>query len=359
MKEPKQNYLIVESSTGGQKSNEYNELKERISKFKIDLNEEIKAPETVLKIKISDKYYSVGTKAGFSVITGKPKSKKTFALSLFLDEYLSTNSTKRVLYFDTEQNKYKLQQIAKRITSNHAPANFDLFALVGTTALEKLNFIEEVLYFYNDYELVVIDGLRDLLTSINDEEQATMITTKFLKWTTEKDIHLITVLHQNKGDNNARGVIGTEVMNKAQTVMSVTIDKDCKDVSIVENVVSRDLSFESFAFEINEYGLPKMLASWDKEAQKQNSSTRKTMPNEIHVEQYKQILDWIYKDDLKNEGLRDSDFVTQIPLAWNHFFKIDLSEPKTQKVKTYIKKIGLLKDNGFHRSTKTRWFRNY
>jgi hypothetical protein len=77
-----------------------------------------------------------------------------------------------------------------------------------------------------------------------------------MKWSEEKDILIITVLHQNKGDTNARGHIGTEQNNKAQTVLTVTKSPDNDMVSIVKAEMCRYLEPESFAFEIDENGIP-------------------------------------------------------------------------------------------------------
>ena len=51
-------------------------------------------------------------------------------------------------------------------------------------------------------------------------------------------------LHQNKSDTNARGHIGTELNNKAETVLSVTVSEGNNDISIVEPQMSRNMSSE-------------------------------------------------------------------------------------------------------------------
>ncbi|MCU9931164.1 mobilization protein, partial [Escherichia coli] len=76
---------------------------------------------------------------------------------------------------------------------------------------------------------------------------ATMIVSKLMKWSEEKNILIVTVLHQNKGDNNARGHIGTELNNKAETVLSVSKSSDNEMVSIVQAEMCRNLEPESFA----------------------------------------------------------------------------------------------------------------
>src|SRR5690606_12151186 len=78
------------------------------------------------------------------------------------------------------------------------------------------------------------------------------------KWSEELDIHILSVLHQNKGNEQARGHIGTELINKCETVLSVTKSNENKDISIVEAEYCRNKEPEPFAFEIIE-GLPVLV----------------------------------------------------------------------------------------------------
>ena len=121
---------------------------------------------------------------------------------------------------------------------------------------ERLQFIEVEIYSNNKIGFVVIDGIKDLVTSINDESEATMIASKLLKWSEERNIYILTVLHQNKSDLNARGHLGSELINKAQTVLSITKAENDNNISIVEPQQCRDKEPEIFAFEIDEYGIP-------------------------------------------------------------------------------------------------------
>ena len=80
-----------------------------------------------------------------------------------------------------------------------------------------------------------------------------------MQWTDDKQIHIHTVLHQNKNDEHARGHIGTELNNKAETILQVEVDKEDKAISVVEAVHIRDRDFEPFAFRINEDVLPELV----------------------------------------------------------------------------------------------------
>ena len=91
-----------------------------------------------------------------------------------------------------------------------------------------------------DLGLVIVDGIRDFLYDINSPSEATDIISRFMQWTDDRQIHIHTILHQNKNDENARGHIGTELNNKAETVMQVEVDKMDRTVSVVEAIHIRD-----------------------------------------------------------------------------------------------------------------------
>ena len=76
-----------------------------------------------------------------------------------------------------------------------------------------------------------------------------------MKWSEIYDCHICTVLHQNKADTNARGHIGTEMVNKSESVISATKSKGA-DFTTVECENMRGMEFESFQFYVNDSGLP-------------------------------------------------------------------------------------------------------
>ena len=339
-----------------QQTEQKKEFQLKLAKYKIDINEKIPPPEIVWSVKVENKVYTAGTKGNFSVIIGKAKSKKTFSLTLFLADYLKIENNKRVLYFDTEQSKYHVQKAVKRIVSKNGTTheNFEVYHFRSLPTLERLSLIEQAIYFYNDVDLVVIDGVRDLITSINDEEQATMITSKFLKWTEERNIHIITVLHQNKGDDKARGHVGTEIMNKAELVIAVTKDENDKDTSSVETVVSRNIEIEPFAFKVDEYGIPHQLENWSKPTPTKGNGVRRLEPTDIMIETYIEILDLCYS---KTEQLKYSELEHQLDLAIHKISAVQLSNAKIKKIITHLKNEKLIEQTGKAGTSKSFWIR--
>jgi hypothetical protein len=320
------------------------DFRERLAKYRIDPNEKLLAPEIVWSVKVKDKIFPAGTKGNFCAIIGKPKSKKTFSLTLFLADYLKIENDKRVLYFDTEQGKYHVQKAVKRIIQKNGiiHKNFEVYHFRSLSTAERLQLIEQAIYDYDDVDLVVIDGVRDLITSINDEEQATMITSKFLKWTEERNIHIITVLHQNKGDDKARGHVGTEIMNKAELVLSVTPSDEDKDTSFIETVVCRNIDIEPFAFKVDEFGIPHQLEDWNKPT-KTNNGVKKLDPREIDNITYKEILTLCYA---KTEQMKLSELIHQLQLAIHKISSVDLSIDKAKKMIVHLQNEKLIEQRG-------------
>ena len=126
----------------------------------------------------------------------------------------------------------------------------------------RLAITEEAIGMIPDLGLVIIDGIRDFIHDINSPGESTDVISKFMQWTDDRQIHIHTVLHQNKNDEHARGHVGTELNNKAETVMQIEPDKDDKSKSVVEVIHSRDREFEPFAFRVNDDSLPELVESY-------------------------------------------------------------------------------------------------
>lgn len=317
-------------------------------KYKIDVNEEISAPQIALCLANTKKEGNeiLGTLGNFSLIIGKAKSRKSFYINIVistalikdnvLGRFLSNLPSNKcdVLYFDTEQGKYHVQKAVKRICTQidePQPKNLQTYYLRSLTPTERLQFIETLIYSNDKIGIVVIDGIKDLITSINDEEQATMIVSKLLKWSEEKNIHIITVLHQNKGDANARGHIGTELINKAETVLEVAKVEGDNNISIVTPMQCRNPEPEVFAFEIDEFGIPIETENFEIKIQtKQNKNDLLSLENHIKYE----VLTKVFS---KSENITYSELVTQIKQASIDQYKTLIGDNKAKEFIVYCK----------------------
>ena len=102
-----------------------------------------------------------------------------------------------------------------------------------------------------------MDGIRDLIRDINSQEEATMIADKLMKWTAETNSHISVIIHENKDGGKARGHIGTELSNKAETIFRVKLCEQDKRISIASGERTRGAPFDDFSFQIsqNELGI--------------------------------------------------------------------------------------------------------
>jgi hypothetical protein len=326
---------------------------------KIDPNEPLMPPPVCLSLVGSDgKEGIIATLGNFSLVIGKAKAKKTFCISMFLASMVKSgliqerfignlpNGKKRVIFFDTEQAKYNVQNVFHRVRKliGATPENFDAHCLRKYTPEERFKIIEEAIYNTPDLGFVVIDGIRDLVTSINDEEQATQITSCLMKWTEERDIHIVTVLHQNKGDLNARGHLGTELTNKAETVLSVSLDQNNKSISIVEAEYCRHREPETFAFFVDEFGLPEVITDWKASPPQTGGRKRKESPDSITDKTHWDTLSGIFTDLPEPTG-------TQIKNCLNTQF--DIGTNMAGQYLTYYEKEGWIVKEGKKNSPKS------
>lgn len=222
---------------------------------------------------------TIGTLGNFSASTGKAKSKKTFNISAIVaaalrnsevlqySAYLPQEKCK-ILYVDTEQSFYHCHKVLKRIMRlagyNIEQNSNDLLFIVlrEHTPERRREIIGETLRRVKGIGLVIIDGIRDLMYDINSPSESAEIINLLMRWLSEYNLHIHTVLHLNKGDDNARGHIGTELNNKAETVLQVTKSTQDANISEVKTMHIRDRDFSPFAFRINDDALLEVVRDY-------------------------------------------------------------------------------------------------
>ena len=294
----------------------------------------------------------IGTLGNFSASIGKAKSKKTFNVSAIVASALSGSTVlhyrstfpenkRKILYIDTEQGRYHCQLVLKRILrladlpEYKNPDNLIMLALRKFSPKLRLAIVEQAIGTIPDLGLVIIDGIRDFLYDINSSSESTDIISKFMQWTDDRQIHIHTVLHQNKNDEHARGHIGTELNNKAETIMQVEVDKEDKAVSVVEAVHIRDREFEPFAFRINEEAIPELVEAYLPKEKKIGRPTKEPF------EPYKEIPENVHQAALNaafaNGNISNyNDYLEQLKIGYG-LQDVNLGHNKVVKVATFLR----------------------
>ena len=208
---------------------------------------------------------------------GKAKSGKTTFLSLLMacavgrQEVLCLKRTSekrlKVLWIDTEQSQQSTQEILKERVfpmseeEKSQSSNFNdllyAFNLRGM-GYDVRNKMVSVAINHIQPDLVIIDGIKDLMTDINDAVQATKIMEHLMALAKAHNCCIVCVLHQNKSeaDRNMRGSIGTELTNKAFEVFQCEMIEESGIFKVAQTYSRKQKMKRKLYYQLDEKGLP-------------------------------------------------------------------------------------------------------
>ena len=209
-------------------------------------------------------------------ITGKAKSGKTFVVSMLMAccmvqtvQAFRRESAEplRLLWYDTEQSDESTQDILRHRlvpmvgggggTGTLVQEQTDVFNVRSVEWKQRRSLLTEAIVRCRP-DLVVVDGIRDLVDDINDGVLAQEVMEELMRLATNQNCCIVCVLHQNKSgeDRNLRGWIGTELMNKAFEVY--TCEKLMPQrIFKLEQTLTRKHDIEQpMYFEVGGDGLP-------------------------------------------------------------------------------------------------------
>ena len=250
--------------------------------YRIYISDEYPDPENLLQ------YGENGTlpMGEITAIAGKAKTGKSFAVSILVASvlgctdfaFIPDRENAKVLYFDTEQGDCYVARIIRRI---HRLLGWDIrtdnpqlipYKLREQPQEERFNFILDKVSEFEP-NLIVIDGIADLVFDFNDVRESTEKVVKLLDMCSRFDVAILTVLHENKSkeDRNMKGHLGTMLLQKCASVFHL---EKKGNTYTVTNTDCRDRPIDDWAFVIDDDGMPKSVESLqasreaDKEAKK-------------------------------------------------------------------------------------------
>jgi KaiC/GvpD/RAD55 family RecA-like ATPase len=234
---------------------------------------------------------------------GKAKSGKTLFLSILMAAcltekalalerhiYLTDVKPLRVLWIDTEQSQQSTQDImvnrilplskeseksVQSVVSNSSAISVEIekteesvksvasnlfaFNLRGL-GFEKRREVVEAAIRHVRPDIVIIDGIKDLITDINDAVQATQIMEHLMALAQRGNCCIVNVLHQNKSeaDRNMRGSIGTELTNKAFEVYECEYLERHKLFRVTQTLSRRQRMSRRLCYVLSKEGLPEV-----------------------------------------------------------------------------------------------------
>lgn len=150
---------------------------------------------------------------------------------------LNFNATHTVVYVDTERNlseqlPYALQSIQMKAGYNRAdhPSNFEYISLLQINRKDRFATLNECLNHFkkstNNPLFIVLDVSTDCIEDFNKTDKSMELIDLMNMAINEHNVIFLCLIHENPKSDKARGHFGTELMNKASTVMQVGFEKD-------------------------------------------------------------------------------------------------------------------------------------
>jgi len=266
---------------------------------------------------------------GLAAISGQKKNGKSFVLTQLMAAILGNGSERvqtylpgltvpertieyighlpNVLYIDTEMEKLNTAKVLRRV---HWLCGWEMrmpnerFNVLRLTNMPKDSDKQAYVQRFDMIKLAIdviqpdvmfVDGLRDLLASINDEESITNTLDYFSGVAEDRKMSIWMALHQNPNRKNdedglkMRGWAGTELGNKVSDTLVSIKTKTANGVTFtVKQQDARDKDIDDWKFEVTDdagkLGIPKITS---------NGVTARTTT--IEADSEADIREWIHK----------------------------------------------------------------
>ena len=209
-------------------------------------------------------------------LTGKAKSGKTFVCSLLMALAVRSqimglsrlhDKPLRVVWIDTEQSEDSTHEIlchriGALIGEPIPDDQFFVYNLRRDNWQDRLAWAELCIVQAKP-DLVIFDGIRDVVGDINNYTEAQTVLDKLLSLASWTQACIVCVLHQNKAleDKTLRGVLGTELQNKSYETYECQKDPETRRFTLRQTATRKYDITDKLEFSINAEGLPVLSAN--------------------------------------------------------------------------------------------------
>lgn len=143
-----------------------------------------------------------------------------------------------VCYVDTERNHseqfpFALQQIQLKAgyKIDDEPKDFDYVSLLEYGRNERFDYLSDYLIHarekFTKHLFIVLDVITDCVSNFNDINDSMKLIDMMNQMINNYNVTFLCLIHENpSAGDKARGHLGTEIMNKASTVMQIGYEKD-------------------------------------------------------------------------------------------------------------------------------------
>jgi hypothetical protein len=197
-----------------------------------------------------------------SLIAGTVRN-ANFSIDTLGTTILPNTANKAVLLYDTEQSEVQLYKniagILRRAKSEKMPEYFKAYCLTSMSRKERMQAIvqsmDKFYYQFNGIQMVVIDGIADLVRCANDEAESVGVIDELYRLAGIYKTCIVCVLHFIPNGLKLRGHLGSELQRKAAAILSIEKDEN-PQISVIKALKVRDGS---------PLDVPLVQFSWNKE----------------------------------------------------------------------------------------------
>ena len=252
----------------------YSETMSLLNPCEIDFKQPPPQPEMILSVN----NIPLGTQGNLLCITGGEGSGKSNYIGSIIAGAICNNTnnidtlginvapnynSKAVLMYDTEQSEGQLHKnssnILRRAKLTSSPNFLKIYCLTSMSRRQRMQSIIESMdkfhYQYDGIQLVVIDGIADLIKGANDEQESVAIVEELYRLAGIYNTCIVCVLHYVPNGLKLRGHLGSELQRKAAAILSIEKDSDPR-ISVVKALKVRDGS---------PLDIPIMQFAWDRD----------------------------------------------------------------------------------------------
>lgn len=208
-------------------------------------------------------------------LTGKAKSGKTYVCSILMALAHKSHimglqrideAPLRVVWIDTEQSADTTQEIlclrVGQLIEQEIPDElFFVYNFRQDDWQERLSLVLSCISMHKP-DLVIFDGIRDVVGDINNYQEAQTVLGKLLSIASWSNACIVCVLHQNKSleDKTLRGALGTELQNKSFETYECQKDTDTRIFTMRQTATRKYDITQKLEFTVNGEGLPVLEA---------------------------------------------------------------------------------------------------
>lgn len=206
-------------------------------------------------------------------LTGKAKSGKTYVCSLLMALAVKQqimgiqriqDDPLKVLWIDTEQSADSTHEIlslriGKLIEQEVPDEQYFVYNFRQDNWQDRLSLVLACISKHQP-DLVIFDGIRDVVGDINNYQEAQTVLGKMLSIASWSNACIVCVLHQNKSleDKTLRGALGTELQNKSFETYECQKDPDTRIFSMHQVATRKYDITQKLEFTVDQEGLPVM-----------------------------------------------------------------------------------------------------